>query len=252
LPFPSPHNTPYPCSCSPNQHPRTISRMSLPTLSNLIAIIESLQHSVLSFEDRLSHMESTDHAHIVTVSMTPTSPPSTSTSTHGKGKAKAAPAPMKAKLAKWDCPTKKPTMPSDALPLHLTQTFPQEGKPDHHLITMAIPDVTAAHAIRRGGKGLKQIHDISSARVSVHTLMSGLCNECHISIQGTDEQIGDALVVLGKQIAWKCICAPTVKKTVPDRGPKGTSDSIPPPVACWPSPINPVRATAGWRIQGRK
>jgi hypothetical protein len=98
--------------------------MSLPTLSNLIAVVESLWHSVLSFEDRLSRMESADHARIVTISMMPMSPPSTSTSTHGKGKAKAAPAPMKAKPAKQDSPTKKPTMPSDALPLHLTQTFP--------------------------------------------------------------------------------------------------------------------------------
>jgi hypothetical protein len=63
---------------------------------------------------------------------------------------------------------------------------------------MAIPDVTAAHAIRHRGKGLKQIHDISGTRVSAYTLMSGPRDERHVSIQGTDKQIGDALVVLGK------------------------------------------------------
>jgi len=39
-----------------------------------------------------------------------------------------------------------------------------------------------------------------------------LCDECHVSIQGTDKQISDALVVLGKQIVWKYILAPKLKK----------------------------------------
>jgi hypothetical protein len=88
--------------------------MSLPNLSNLTAVIKSLRHSMLSFEDQLSCMESTNQAHIVTISMMPRSPPPTST--HGKGEAKATPASMKAKLAKREHPTKKSTMPSDALP----------------------------------------------------------------------------------------------------------------------------------------
>ncbi len=49
-------------------------------------------------------------------------------------------------------------------------------------MTIAIPDVTAAHIIGQGGKGLKQLHNISGAWVSAYMLMSGLRDECHVSI----------------------------------------------------------------------
>ena len=173
--------------------------MSSATLTDLTAVIEALRRNVLSLEDRLGRIEHADRARIATVSMTPTSP--LIPPTQGKVHAKAAPAPSKAKPVKKDRPTKKTSIPSDSLPLHLAQTFPQEGKPDRHLVTVAIPDATAAHVIGRGGKGLKQLHDISGARVSAYTLTSGLRDERHVSIRGTDEQIGDALVVLGKRMA---------------------------------------------------
>ena len=158
-------------------------------------------------------MESANQARIASISASamPTSPPSTSTP--GKGQAKATPASAKAKSAKQKGPTKKASIPSDTLPLHLAQTFPQEGKPDCHLITVASPDVTAAHVIRHGGKGLKQLHDISGTWVSAYTLTSG--DERHISIQGTDKQISDALMVLGKWMARKHVCGPPAKKPVP-------------------------------------
>ena len=73
--------------------------------------------------------------------------------TKGKACAQAAPAPSKAKPAKKEHPTKKAAILSEGLSLHLTQTFPQEGKPNWHLVTIAIPDVTAAHIIRQGGQG---------------------------------------------------------------------------------------------------
>jgi hypothetical protein len=75
-----------------------------------------------------------------------------------------------------------------------------EGKPDRHLVTIVIPDASAQHVVGQGGKGLKQIHDISGARVNAYSL-AGSNNERHVSIRGTDLQIGDALVVLGKR--WR-------------------------------------------------
>ena len=120
--------------------------------------------------------------------------------TKGKKKAQAAPSPSKAPPAKKEKPTKKKAIPLNPLPLHLAQTFPQEGKPDHHLVTVAIPDASAAHIIGQGGKGLRQVHDISGARISAYSLVEGSRDERHVSIRGTDEQIGDALVVLGKRI----------------------------------------------------
>jgi hypothetical protein len=116
-----------------------------------------------------------------------------------------------------ECPTKKAAIPSETLHLHLMQTFPQEGKLSCHLITgIAIPDMTAAHIIRQGGKGLKQLHNISDTWVSAYTLTSGPRDKCHISICGTDEQITDALVVLDKQMAHKQVHGPTMKKIVPE------------------------------------
>ena len=75
-----------------------------------------------------------------------------------------------------------------------------EGKTDCHLVTVVIPDASAQHVVGQGGKGLKQIHDISGARVNAFSVASSSNDERHISIRGTDLQIGDALVVLGKQL----------------------------------------------------
>ena len=100
-------------------------------------------------------------------------------------------------------------------------------------MTVAIPDATAAHIIRQGGKGLKQLHNISGARVSAIMLKSGLRDERHVSIRGTDEQIGDALVVLGKRLAQKRVRGPTTKKMVPKPSADWV-DPVPPRVASKP------------------
>ena len=91
-----------------------------------------------------------------------------------------------------------------------------EGKTNHHLVTVIIPDALAQHVVSQGGKGLKQIHDISGARVNTFSVASGSNNERHISIRGTDLQIGDALVVLGKRIARKKVRPPKMKTSSKD------------------------------------
>ena len=159
---------------------------------------------ILFYEAYLMSLESDCQAHIVTVSMmltSPLPPPIPSTSTKGKVHVKAAPAPSKAKLAKKEHPTKKTTISSEGLSLHLIQTFPQEGKSNQHIMTVTIPDAMVAHIIRQGSKGLKQLHNISGTQISVYTLMLGPHNKCHVSIYSTDKQISDAFMVLGKQLA---------------------------------------------------
>ena len=204
--------------------------------------IDILRRSVLALENRLARLESADRsqpfpASVATVSMTPTSP--VPPSTKGKVRAQAAPTPSKAKPAKKAKPTKKgPAIPSNPLPLHLAQTFPQEGKPDRHLVTVAIPDASAAHVVGQGGKGLKQIHDISGARVSAYVLAEGSREERHVSIRGTDEQIGDALVVLGKRIARKRIHTPKPKKTL-------STPAVPPAAARTGAPASPLAHARG-------
>jgi len=202
-----------------------VSRSLSPDLHDVLLGIQS---SLDSLAERILAIESADQARIGTVSMTLAPPPPTSTK--GKAHAQATPVPSKAKPAKKERPTKKAPIPSEGLPLHLAQTFPQEGKSNRHLMTVAIPDATVAHIIRQGGKGLKQLHDISGARVSAYMLKSGLRDERHVSICGTDEQISDALVVLGKRLTWKHVRSPTTKKTVPGSS-VDWADPAPPHVA---------------------
>jgi hypothetical protein len=183
----------------------------------LHSTLTALSAQLSSIEKCLSGLESgkpASVARVATVAAVSTPP------TRKKGKAKAAPPPPKPP-AKERSTKKSPTTPSD-FPLHLAQTFPQEGKPDRHLMTVAIPDASAAHVVGQGGQGLKQIHNISGARVSAFTLASGPCDERLISIRGTDVQIGDALVVLGKRLARKRVRYPTVKS-------KSTPTAAPPP-----------------------
>ena len=184
----------------------------------LQATLTAIQAQLSSLDKRLQTLESGKRPGAATVAAaTTTSTPSTK----GKKKVKAVPAPPKPPKAKESRPTSKATTLPD-LPLHLAQTFPQEGKPDRHLVTVAIPDASAAHVIGQGGQGLKQIHDISGARVSAYTLANGSRDERHVSIRGTDIQIGDALVVLGKRLARKRVRNPKAKG-------KSTTTATPPP-----------------------
>jgi hypothetical protein len=163
-------------------------------MESLQATLTAIQAQLSSLDVRLQALESgkpKGAAAKVAATTTPTP------TTQGKKKAKAPPATPKPPLAKEIHATRKTATLPD-LPLHLAQTFPQEGKPDRHLVTVAIPDALAAHVIGQGGQGLRQIHNISGARVAVYTLATGSRDERHVSIRGTDVQIGDALVVLGK------------------------------------------------------
>ena len=187
-------------------------------MDTLQATLTAIQAQLFSLDKRLQALELGKPSGTASVAAaTTTSAPTT----QGKKKAKAAPAPPKPPNAKESRPTQKSTMLPN-LHLHLAQTFPQEGKPDCHLVTVAIPDASAAHVIGQGGQGLKQIHDISGARVSAYTLAAGSRNERHVSIQGTDVQISDALVVLGKRLAQKRVRNPKAKS-------KSSVTAAPPP-----------------------
>ena len=95
------------------------------------------------------------------------------------------------------------------------------------------------HVVGCGGRGLKQVTDISSARVSAFTQEVDGRSERLVSIRGTDKQIGDALVVLGKRIARKRVSAPKKKKcSMAPSGPVTTAPSPLPPAAL-PEPSAP-------------
>jgi KH domain len=195
---------------------------STPIPDNLTIVLARLADRLESLEARLDRIEASAGPMIASISSgskkAKPSPP-----TKGKGRADAPQAPS----SKKERSTRKPAIASATVPLPLAQTFTTEGKTDRHLVTVVIPDASAQHVIGQGGKGLKQVHDISGARVNAYTLASDSRDERHVSIRGTDIQIGDALVVLGKRIARKKVRPPKTKKT----GPKDSSQSAPlPPI----------------------
>jgi len=86
------------------------------------------------------------------------------------------------------------------------------------------------HVVGCSGCGLKQVTDISSAWVSTFTQEVDSCSEHLVSIWGTDKQLGDALVVLGKQITCKRVSAPKKKKkSTALSGPVNVALSLLPP-----------------------
>ena len=90
-----------------------------------------------------------------------------------------------------------------------------------------------------GGHGLKQVADISSARVSVHSQEIDGHWERLVSIRGTDKQLSDALVVLGKQIARKRVTVPKKKKGSSAPSAPGNAGPGPSPQAALPKPSAP-------------
>jgi hypothetical protein len=207
---------------------------STPTPDDLTTVLTRLADKLESLESRLDRIEAsaglTIAANQFSAAENAKSPPFYSEkAAKGKGRAKAPRAPSKAKPAKKERPTGKAATLPNPVPLPLAQTFPMEGKTDRHLVTVVIPDASAQHVVGQGGKGLKQIHDISGARVNAYSLASGSRDERHIAIRGTDLQIGDALVVLGKRIARKKVRPPKTKKT----GPSTDSSQ--------PAPLHPTK-----------
>jgi hypothetical protein len=161
---------------------------SIPIPDNLTTVLAHLANRLESLEARLDRIKALAGLTIASVGPSTDSkeatkvPPFTLKTTKGKCQANTPNAPSKAKPAKKECSTRKAATLPNPIPLHLAQTFPMEGKTDHHLIMAVIPDSMAQQVIGQGRKGLKQVHDISSARVNAYTLASGLHNERHVSI----------------------------------------------------------------------
>jgi len=94
----------------------------------------------------------------------------------------------------------------------LSAHYSRESSPDRFSASLVLADDLVGHVVGRSRHGLKQVTDISSARVSVHSQEIDGHWERLVSVRGTNKQLGDALVVLGKQIVWKCVTVPKKKK----------------------------------------
>ena len=165
------------------------------------------------------------------------------TPTKGKGKGKApqkkptAPPPSSSSSSKVKKTKEKKstTLAATHAPhcshFHQAQTFSTEGRPDRLLVTVVVPAATAGHVVGKAGKGLKQIHDISGARVTAYEVATSP-DERHLSLRGTDTQISDALSVLGKRLARKRVHYPKKKPAVP----ASTTTAPPPSSTARPKP----------------
>src|SRR6202040_3655831 len=99
------------------------------------------------------------------------------------------------------------TVTSNAVPL---TTPPAQDPPkgmasaDRFAMTCVIPDACAGHIIGRQGRGLKQVADISGARVAAFSVKDHAgpsFGQRHITIWGTEAQIGATFGVVGKWLA---------------------------------------------------
>lgn len=204
------HSTHYPLP------PPYLSMATLESIARDIANLESRLHTAFQeIRPRIDTLES----RVAALAARP--PPHVPTST---------PAPVPRKRGKKQASTSIRST-ATALPLPLAQDFPKEGSTDRRLCTVVVPDALAGHVVGRQGKGLKQVHDISGARITAYSLTKSSSEvERHFAIRGTDLQIGDALVVVGKRLARKRVRTPK---------PKGKK-TAPAPAA--PSPRPPARA----------
>ncbi|CAK5266830.1 unnamed protein product [Mycena citricolor] len=112
----------------------------------------------------------------------------------------------------------------------LAETLPTAaGSPGRYSCTLVVPDSVVGHIVGRGGKGLHQAHDTSGAQLRVYTDKTSPA-ERHVSIRGTDQQVGEALIALGKRFMRKRV---RTKKTGP---PRPSGDPAPPPPGPAPAP----------------
>ncbi|KAJ7783385.1 hypothetical protein B0H14DRAFT_3507089 [Mycena olivaceomarginata] len=112
----------------------------------------------------------------------------------------------------------------------LADTLPTAAdSPDRYVCTLVVPDVVVGHIVGRGGKGLHQAHDVSGAQLRAYTDKASPA-ERRVSIRGTDQQVGEVLIALGKCFMRKRVRA---KK----KGPSCPSeDPAPPPAGPVPAP----------------
>jgi hypothetical protein len=105
------------------------------------------------------------------------------------------------------------TIAATTLSLPLAQDNSTEDRALYQ-VTVVIPDAVVGHVVGRQGRSLKQVADISGARISAFVVKDGPSDQRHVSIRGTDSQIGEGLVVLGKRLARKRVQMPrsSIKK----------------------------------------
>ncbi|KAG6898852.1 hypothetical protein C0995_008080 [Termitomyces sp. Mi166 len=145
--------------------------------------------------------------------------------------ARIAPQPSKVPASASKAPppsSKTPTTPTSCIPQRVARTTsktplaipltrelpPTNGQAHRYKCALEISNSLVSHVIGHQRRGLKQAHDLSSSWLAAFAV--GLArNEGHqfVTIRGTDQQIGEALVVIGKHITKHRVRAPQKQKT---------------------------------------
>jgi hypothetical protein len=92
--------------------------------------------------------------------------------------------------------------------------------------TLWVPDSIAGHLIGQVGRGLKLATDISKARIAVSGPSTELGAARKVTIHGTSEEVGRALVVIGRRIAQQRVPNP---RRAPKPAKRLTPSHHPPP-----------------------
>jgi hypothetical protein len=98
--------------------------------------------------------------------------------------------------------------------------------------TLWVPNSVAGHLIGQAGRGLKLAATISKARIAVSGPSTKLGTARKAMIHGTSEEVGMALVVMGKRIAQHHMPNPRkpwklVKRLIPTTSSTATEMSTP-------------------------
>ncbi|KAG6894067.1 hypothetical protein C0995_015081 [Termitomyces sp. Mi166 len=120
-------------------------------------------------------------------------------------------------------------MSKTPLAIPLAQELPPtDGQARCYECALEIPDSLVSHVIGHQGQGLKQAHDLSGSRLATFAVgPAGNKGRWFVTIRGTDQQIGEALVVIEKRIGKHRVHAPRKQKT---------GNSVPAVAAPAPSP----------------
>ncbi|KAF9537414.1 hypothetical protein CPC08DRAFT_771303 [Agrocybe pediades] len=168
--------------------------------------------------DRLSAIESKLESLTATLS----NPPATSSP--------SAHAPRARRTSRKERPAAPTSTPTTGKPASQSiRTTTTRAALEKIVVTLSIADEQAGHIVGRAGTGLRQIHDISHAKVSVSSTASS-SGLCAVTIRGTAREVGDAVSAIGKRIARRRIRNPRSKKK--KSAPSATA--APPPVVVVP------------------
>ncbi|KAG5352870.1 hypothetical protein C0989_012400 [Termitomyces sp. Mn162] len=116
---------------------------------------------------------------------------------------------------------------------------PTDGHTPYFKCALELPNSLVPHVVGHQGQGLKQALNISSTHLAAFTVNLVGGDYWFVSIWGSDQQIGEALVVIGKWIAKKQVhvpwkqCSGNVALAVAALAPSGST------VLCTPTSIRP-------------